>query len=388
MPVGTSSENGGTPQPLTLGSEGSKDFRQMCKYGKGCYQKNPMHHQKFKHPKDEESPAKGKIDTEIKEPTPKKAKLDLSPEKNVEKSELKEEKSVENEKKLEEEEVEKTEEKVEKTEEKVEEDFELIPEFDKWPLDPLESIQQKFLTKMPEDFMAFWDFCKGLNREDPSKALFDTCGLLLVGPFDILSQKTFKSCKLQDFLCHYRYYRDPPEFQTVLASADENSNFHIGYFRDDPKENPAFVAAFGGQKDSAEFSNYKLTLLGDNLFSALFLHIGVLINKVDPFKMTALQKLKGAVHLHAQMKNQDQSFTLEAKTTSMKCRDKQKVSILFIILGMIIYWEALKMLCLAIFDIFSIFFYIIISTGCNNISWSWTCGSLQQTDSSWLQRNS
>jgi hypothetical protein len=50
-------ENKGTPQPLTLGSENNgvkKDFRQCCKYGKDCYQKNPMHHQKFRHPKDDE----------------------------------------------------------------------------------------------------------------------------------------------------------------------------------------------------------------------------------------------------------------------------------------------------------------------------------------------
>ena len=53
-------ENKGTPQPLTLGSENNgvkKDFRQCCKYGKDCYQKNPMHHQKFRHPKDDEDVA-------------------------------------------------------------------------------------------------------------------------------------------------------------------------------------------------------------------------------------------------------------------------------------------------------------------------------------------
>lgn len=28
----------------------------MCKYGKGCYQKNPMHHQKFRHPSSDPPP--------------------------------------------------------------------------------------------------------------------------------------------------------------------------------------------------------------------------------------------------------------------------------------------------------------------------------------------
>ena len=32
-----------------------KDNRQMCKYGAGCYQKNPMHLEKFKHPEKEKS---------------------------------------------------------------------------------------------------------------------------------------------------------------------------------------------------------------------------------------------------------------------------------------------------------------------------------------------
>ena len=35
------------------GSQGKPDYRQMCKYGTDCYQKNPMHHQKFKHPSTE-----------------------------------------------------------------------------------------------------------------------------------------------------------------------------------------------------------------------------------------------------------------------------------------------------------------------------------------------
>ena len=40
-----------TPEGIILGSEDkAKDVRQMCKYGENCYQKNPMHHQKFRHP--------------------------------------------------------------------------------------------------------------------------------------------------------------------------------------------------------------------------------------------------------------------------------------------------------------------------------------------------
>ena len=53
MPVETSK---GTPQPINLGTDedagATKDYRQMCKYSTNCYQKNPMHHQKFRHPKE------------------------------------------------------------------------------------------------------------------------------------------------------------------------------------------------------------------------------------------------------------------------------------------------------------------------------------------------
>ena len=76
-----------------------------------------------------------------------------------------------------------------------------------------------------------------------------------------------------------RYYRDPPEFQTVLASSDEeSSNFHIGYFRDDPNEKPVFMAALGGKKDTSDYNDYKMTVMGENIFAALYLYIGQLVS--------------------------------------------------------------------------------------------------------------
>ena len=40
-----------TPEGINIGDDSKgKDLRQMCKYGDKCYQKNPMHHQKFRHP--------------------------------------------------------------------------------------------------------------------------------------------------------------------------------------------------------------------------------------------------------------------------------------------------------------------------------------------------
>jgi hypothetical protein len=53
MPVETKT----TPESLSM-DPNKKDYRQMCKYGRECYQKNPMHHQKFRHPDPETDPGK------------------------------------------------------------------------------------------------------------------------------------------------------------------------------------------------------------------------------------------------------------------------------------------------------------------------------------------
>ena len=349
-------ETNTTPNPLTLGSDDGtrKDYRQMCKYGEDCYQKNPMHKQKFRHPTNKvEKEETKKEDVEKEEEEAKHEEESKESEELIEDETSKEEPAAKK-IKLDNEEVDENDgAKTSKSaadpkvfdddekEEVIDDDSETLPDFKDWPKNPIENVEQKCLVKMPEDFLAFWDFCKSINREDPRQALAKTCGLLLVGPFDYLARNEteFKTNKLNDFLCHCRYYRDPPEFQTVIASTDENSNFHIGYFRDDPKHVPVFVAAYGGKRDTASFTNFKFTLLGENLFAALYLHIGQLVNTVDPFKMTALQKLKNSVHVHATMKNQDQSFNLEAKTTSMKCRDKRKVAATFHGAGLVVPYD-------------------------------------------------
>lgn len=62
-------------------------------------------------------------------------------------------------------------------------------------------------------------------------ALKDSLGLQLVGPFDILAGAHKNSKNSQpNFHLHWRYFYDPPEFQTILAGC-ENSQHHIGYYR-------------------------------------------------------------------------------------------------------------------------------------------------------------
>jgi len=82
-----------TPEGIILGSEDkAKDVRQMCKYGENCYQKNPMHHQKFRHPskdlvihqkadKAEENCQKENISVDSN--TNRGSKIDIEAEENV-----------------------------------------------------------------------------------------------------------------------------------------------------------------------------------------------------------------------------------------------------------------------------------------------------------------
>ena len=66
-----------------------------------------------------------------------------------------------------------------------------------------------------------------------SDALKKSLNLQLVGPYDVLAEKCVKRNSLgrrPNYLRHWRYYYDPPEFLTVLRGDDE-AQFHMGYFR-------------------------------------------------------------------------------------------------------------------------------------------------------------
>lgn len=43
------------------------------------------------------------------------------------------------------------------------------------------------------------------------------CGLQLVGAFDVLAGMPLEPPTLTRFLCHWRYYYDPPELQVSLG---------------------------------------------------------------------------------------------------------------------------------------------------------------------------
>lgn len=63
-------------------------------------------------------------------------------------------------------------------------------------------------------------------------SLSTSLGLRLVGPYDILAGKLKMKKKTTgvNFNLHWRFYYDPPEFQTIIIG-DNKTQYHMGYFR-------------------------------------------------------------------------------------------------------------------------------------------------------------
>ncbi|XP_001946264.1 histone PARylation factor 1 [Acyrthosiphon pisum] len=141
-------------------------------------------------------------------------------------------------------------------------------------------ISELFLVdEMPKEFYDLWSFCKRQCSTHPEDALLSV-GLKLVGPYDVLAghMNGFNTNDIEKTVLHWRYYYDPPEFQTIIAST--GSEFHIGYYRDVPLASPVYVVS----NDSSK--NCIIQKLGKSLFQALRKHLQSMDSKVA----TTLQK--------------------------------------------------------------------------------------------------
>uniref|UniRef100_A0AAA9TAC4 Histone PARylation factor 1 n=1 Tax=Bos taurus TaxID=9913 RepID=A0AAA9TAC4_BOVIN len=100
------------------------------------------------------------------------------------------------------------------------------------PGDLRKEVESHYRLPLPEDFYHFWRFCEGLDPEQPADSLSASLGLRLVGPYDILAgkHKIKKKSASLNFNLHWRFYYDPPEFQTIIIG-DSKTQFHMGYFR-------------------------------------------------------------------------------------------------------------------------------------------------------------
>lgn len=281
------------------------DPRTPCRYGVKCYQKNAEHLNKYKHPpKNSKRKVKKSnftsyillftnfLQQNTKIIHSKKIRLDDEPNSSSSKIEENEEHSEEKEVKMKEcispsgsEQEDNDTENIKEcispsgseqddnnteTEQKspqidtTEENTDKTEETDNktGPFDPKAFIKSRFLLELPSDFYEFWEFCKTLKPTDPSNALKEV-NLQLVGPYDVLAGK-FKHVKKpqEDYLKHWRYYYDPPEFLTVLKG-DDKTGYHIGYFYDSPDEPPSLLLSNYGLKDGV------FTKMGDNIFAAV-----------------------------------------------------------------------------------------------------------------------
>uniref|UniRef100_A0AAG5D0P7 PBZ-type domain-containing protein n=1 Tax=Anopheles atroparvus TaxID=41427 RepID=A0AAG5D0P7_ANOAO len=157
--------------------------------------------------------------------------------------------------------------------------------------DPTTFIKHKFLVSMPSCFDSLWEFCKEeavkSNSSNPA-TVFESVGLRLVGPFDVLAGK-FKNVKIHepgDYLRHWRFYYDPPEFQTVLVK--KGSGLHYGYWRDEPNNTDGLVACNDVNK-GCEFK-----IIGENVFDAIIDFLEENVN-VTPFNKKQINNVKKSV---------------------------------------------------------------------------------------------
>ncbi|XP_035385983.1 histone PARylation factor 1 [Electrophorus electricus] len=184
------------------------------------------------------------------------------------------------------------------------------------PVHEREEVERLCKLRMPDDFYLFWDFCKRLSPDNPQDALLGPLGLRLVGPFDILAEKHLCCSAAQSvFHLHWRYFYDPPELQTVLQGCNDTQH-HMGYFRDCPDDVPVFVGENEARKGCT------ITQMGENLFAAVLLFL------TRRKREKGVQKDGVLLHLEAELKKEagHLGLPLEQKTKAMKQRDRKVVT--------------------------------------------------------------
>ncbi|XP_032420147.1 histone PARylation factor 1 isoform X2 [Xiphophorus hellerii] len=181
-----------------------------------------------------------------------------------------------------------------------------------------DELAQLYGFHVPEDLYHFWDFCKELSPDSPCGAVKDMLGLQLVGPFDILAGANRNAKNPQpNFHLHWRYFYDPPEFQTVLKGS-EDTQHHMGYYRDSPDSLPSFV----GENHAKKGCN--ITQMGDNIFAAVYLYL--LRKKKERNGKRAEEEALESLESKLRDKAETLGFSLEQKTKVMKQRDRKVVT--------------------------------------------------------------
>lgn len=113
---------------------------------------------------------------------------------------------------------------------------------------------------------------------------------------------------------------------TVVCEKEYKTGFHIGYFRDSPGDAPVFVVS------GVESEGGKLTVLGDNIFAAVYHHLSAKLDTLDPFQRSKVAQVVEKIKLwvnRAMMEGNSHSLNLEKRSAAMKNRDRLKVAVSF-----------------------------------------------------------
>lgn len=234
------------------------DQKEKCKYWEKCYQTNAAHKEKYLHPEKDECPEEK---PPVDQPMDSKRKS-TSPAKVTEDEDIKRQKTDGEPMETEpvatagssaplQQIIDPNLPKFEKLDQR---DVEIVTdiydhrirysqkkEYEELLANPKMFLRHKFVHEIPEDFFQLWEFCKTKNKDKP-ELCFDKVGLRLVGPFDFMAGKFHDAPLFEpgDYIRHWRFYYDPPEFQTVFVK--KGTGIHYGYWRDEPNAEQCFVA--------------------------------------------------------------------------------------------------------------------------------------------------
>ena len=152
-------------------------------------------------------------------------------------------------------------------------------------------------------------------------ALVDSLGFKLVGPFDVLNGVVNEENANDDdkILAHWRFYYDPPEFQTFavvepdsLPSIKLEKCYHLGYFRDEPDDNQPVVVSNDPEKSCI------ISGVADNIFAAIYIEL---------VKSKSMGNSNDRLdYLEEQLKSFAASFKIDIKAKDKLNKRKKKVN--------------------------------------------------------------
>ncbi|XP_011179166.2 histone PARylation factor 1-like isoform X2 [Zeugodacus cucurbitae] len=196
-----------------------------------------------------------------------------------------------------------------------------------------EFIRHKFLVEMPPDFYAFWKFANYLKKDSTGEEVLQYIEkqfqLQLVGPFEFLAG-CFHKAKIRepgDYLRHWRFFYDPPEFQTIFVRRD--TGVHYGYWRDLPKDNENLLIA---RNDSLK--NCKFEFIAGNVFDAFLYYLDKDFTST-PFTASLVSSTRKSLQMFLNMND----LKLEQLETLRKRRSAQVVAKTFHGAGIVVPYE-------------------------------------------------